>query len=311
MRWPGYQHIFFDCDSTLTTVEGIDVLAESVGKSWRVGVLTQAAMDGELDLEEIYAKRLKAVKPTRKQVREIRRTYKRNIVEDARELINTLQVMGHQVYIISGGLAEPVEEFGVSLGVPKSHIRAVDVSYNELSGKWWLAADKLGLAEERLGAAYDERFMAYQEGALTVSDGKAQIVNELLQAQGGNGRSLLIGDGNSDLLASHAVDLFVGFGGVVERQRVAQEAPLYLHSNSLAPLLLIAAGPAVLRRLKNLPHTYLGEKALKLLETGVLTFNDEQLKTKFYEAIKATKQTPYSLIGESPNGHVKPLAAKS
>ncbi|MCC6606951.1 MAG: phosphoserine phosphatase, partial [Anaerolineae bacterium] len=32
MRWPPYKHVFFDCDSTLTTVEGIDVLAETAGK---------------------------------------------------------------------------------------------------------------------------------------------------------------------------------------------------------------------------------------------------------------------------------------
>ena len=31
MRWPTYQHIFFDCDSTLTTVEGIDALADTAG----------------------------------------------------------------------------------------------------------------------------------------------------------------------------------------------------------------------------------------------------------------------------------------
>ena len=73
MRWPHYEHVFFDCDSTLTGVEGIDILAESAGKQWRVEVLTQAAMDGELDLEEVYGRRLQTVKPTRRQIRDIRR----------------------------------------------------------------------------------------------------------------------------------------------------------------------------------------------------------------------------------------------
>ena len=50
MRWPHYEHIFFDCDSTLTAVEGIDVLAESAGKRQRVEMLTQAAMEGDRDL---------------------------------------------------------------------------------------------------------------------------------------------------------------------------------------------------------------------------------------------------------------------
>ena len=81
MRWPPYKHVFFDCDSTLSTVEGIDVLAETTGKKWRVEVLTNAAMDGKLDLEDVYAKRLQAVRPTHEQIQKIRSVYKRNIVQ--------------------------------------------------------------------------------------------------------------------------------------------------------------------------------------------------------------------------------------
>ncbi len=286
MRWPPYQHLFFDCDSTLTTVEGIDILAESAGKKWRVEVLTQAAMDGELDLGDVYAKRLKAVRPTRQQIRDIRRTYKRNVVEDAKEVIAALQKNGYHVYIISGGLAEPVEEFGIYLGVPRSRIRAVGVTYNELSGQWWH------------GEA--EQYMTYEEGALTVSDGKAEIVRDLLGDQ--SGRSLLIGDGSSDLLAGHAVDLFVGFGGVTRRERVLAEAPVYIHTPSLAPLLLVAGGPTLLKQLPNTPFQELGQKALDLYQTGALTFTNERLESKFRKAIDATHQAFHSRTNGGPAG---------
>ena len=53
MRWPPYDHIFFDCDSTLSTIEGIDILAENVGKKDEVEELTKAAMEGQLDLEDV------------------------------------------------------------------------------------------------------------------------------------------------------------------------------------------------------------------------------------------------------------------
>jgi len=275
MRWPHYEHVFFDCDSTLTTVEGIDVLAESAGKRWRVEVLTLAAMDGELDLEEIYAKRLRAVKPTHQQIRDIRRAYKQHIVEDARETVAILQELGHQVYIISGGLLEPVREFGVFLGVPAEHIRAVTVTYNELSGEWW--------------AGGDEQYMTFDDGALTVSDGKAEIVRELLA--GKRGRSLLVGDGYSDLLASEAVNLFAGFGGVAARQRVSQEAPVFLNSSSIAPILAIASGPAALLRLNETPHAALGQKALTLIKSDAISFNDERYKQRFVSALNATSRT--------------------
>jgi phosphoserine phosphatase len=271
MRWPHYEHVFFDCDSTLTTIEGIDILADSAGKRWRVEVLTQAAMDGELDLEEIYAKRLRAIKPTHQQIRDIRRAYKQHMVEDARETITILQELGHQVYIISGGLLEPVREFGVYLGVPTDHIRAVDITYNELSGQWW--------------AGGDEQVMTYDDGALTVSDGKAEIVQELLD--GKRGRSLLVGDGYSDLLASRAVNLFAGFTGVVQRARVSQEAPLFITSASIAPILAVAAGPAAVSVLKKTSHVVLCQKCLELIKRGAIIFNDQRLKEKFNEALDA------------------------
>lgn len=284
MRWPHYTHIFFDCDSTLSTVEGIDVLADSAGKKWRVEVLTNAAMDGDLDLEDIYAKRLQAVKPTREQIREIRRVYKQNVVEDAAAVIAVLQKLQHRVYIISGGLAEPVEEFGVYLGVPRSQIRAVGVSYNELSGKWW---------DPQTDQYRDDRkYLVYHEGALTVSDGKAQIVQELKGKQ--NGRSLLIGDGSSDMLASRAVDLFVGYGGVVSRQRVREHAPVFLQTRSLAPLLVVAAGPAAIRRLQAGPERDIFIKGLDLISSGAFEFNNDRIKSKFTRAFNAAYQTVHS-----------------
>lgn len=276
MRWPPYKHVFLDCDSTLTTVEGIDILAETAGKKWRVEVLTRAAMDGDLDLEEIYGKRLQAVRPTRAQVQAVRRVYKKNVVPDAAEVIAALQFLNNHVYIISGGLAEPVIEFGLHLGVPRERVRAVDVQYDELAGKWWNATAE---------AESEARYLDFDEGALTISDGKAQIVRDLIGNQ--PGRSLLIGDGISDLLASRAVDLFVGYGGVVARPRVLAEAPVTVISKSLAPLLVLAAGPAGRRRVQNTPHEGVFQKGLDLIASGAMTFQNERLKKKFNEAYQA------------------------
>lgn len=277
MRWPYYKHLFFDCDSTLTAVEGIDLLAESDEKSRRVNQLTQAAMEGALDLEEVYARRLQILKPTRLQVQTLRYTYKQHIVKDAAAVIALLQELGHHVYIISGGLEEPVVEFGLFLGVPREHIRAVGLEYNQLAGAWW---------EKTRDLRYQEKYLTFDKGALTVSDGKAQIARELMGRQ--SGRSLLVGDGVSDLLAGRAVDLFVGYGGVVERPRVREEAPIFIHSESLAPLLPLATGPAILRQRlqqdKNHPHGDVIKRALDLVDDDAIIFNDSQLKTNFQEA---------------------------
>ncbi len=291
MRWPHYEHIFFDCDSTLTAVEGIDVLAESAGKRQRVEMLTQAAMEGDRDLEEIYALRLRAVRPTQQQVLDIRRSYKRHIVEDAARVVTALQGLGHKVYIISGGLAEPVEEFGVHLGIPRERIRAVGITYNELSGRWW-----------ENSAADEKRYLAHERGGLTISNGKAQIVAELLGEQ--RGRSLLIGDGYSDLLAARAVDLFIGYGGVARRPKVEASAPVYIHCRSLAPLLPLAGGRAALRLLRTWPMQYqtLSTKALYLIRTGVVTFNDEHLQSRFRAAFLDPEQPPHQALYSGSDG---------
>lgn len=278
MRWPPYDHIFFDCDSTLTTVEGIDVLANLLGKGWRVSVLTEAAMSGDVELEEIYAKRLRTLRPTLGQIRALRQVYKRNIVADAQEVIAALQFLGQQVYIISGGLSEAVVEFGMYLGVPRSHIRAVGVEYDRLSGRWWQSLD-----DESPNPS--ERYLSYEEASLTVSDGKTRIVREMLGEQ--MGRTLLIGDGVSDLLAGSAVDLFVGFGGVAVRDQVRERAQIYIDSPSLAPLLTVAAGPASLRQLADNDFRDLVNRSRQLCNSGAITFQDERLKEKFESAYQA------------------------
>jgi len=282
MRWPAYRHVFFDCDSTLTTVEGIDVLAQVTGKQWRVETLTRAAMEGRRELGDVYGKRLRMVKPTRKQIAAVRQIYKQNVTADARAVITTLQALDHKVYIVSGGLAEPVIEFGIFLGVPRSRVRAVEVQYNELSGVWWRDSGHFPNQEKR--------YLDFSSGALTASDGKGQCVRELLGDQ--PGRSLLVGDGLSDLIAGRSVDLFVGYGGVVRRQRVLEEAGCALHTRSLAPVLALAAGPALLTSLAGTAHEEVANRSLDLISKGAFTFQNERLREKFKQACEAIHTRP-------------------
>src|SRR5690606_34008963 len=220
MRWSTFDLIFFDCDSTLSAIEGIDELARFKGKEWRVGILTQKAMDGDLDLRDVYGKRLQAIRPTRGQLKAIEERYWETLVPDAAEVIAALRYLGKQVFIISGGLAEPVRGFGKRLGVPPENIRAVELEYNELSGDWWHYYEPQSRTQQT--------YLDYDEGPLTVSSGKPAIVQEL--AGNRPGRRLMVGDGASDLATRSVVDLFVGFGGVVARQKVIDGAEVFVSS---------------------------------------------------------------------------------
>jgi len=62
--------ICFDCDSTLSTIEGIDELARVRGSDVfkQVEAMTHQAMDGKIPVEEVFGKRLEIIKPTRNDV---------------------------------------------------------------------------------------------------------------------------------------------------------------------------------------------------------------------------------------------------
>lgn len=200
----GFDFVFFDCDSTLSTIEGIDELARIKGRSEEVATLTAAAMAGDVPLERVYGRRLAMLSPTESDAIALGNLYRRNVVPDVREVIRALMISGKDVFIVSGGLLEAVRPFGEWLGVPTGNIHAVPVE---------------GVADS----------------PLTRSDGKPRVVGDLLRDR--PGRSVFIGDGASDLAARVAVDLFIGFTGVVERPRIVAEAEMLITGDSLAPLL--------------------------------------------------------------------------
>jgi len=268
-RWTSFDLIFFDCDSTLSAIEGIDELARFKGKEWRVSVLTQKAMDGDLDLREVYGKRLAAIRPTRGQLKAIETRYAETMVPDADSVIAALHYLGKHVFIISGGLACPVRGFGARLGVAPDRIRAVDLEYDELAGEWWRYHDP--------ATQHGQTYFAYDESPLTVSSGKPQIVNEM--AGDLPGRRMMVGDGSSDLAAKSVVDLFVGFGGVVTRAKVRDESEAFVRVNSLAPILPMAIGASGAARLIGTPHQAVLERGLALaLDAEGLTLKGDLLQ---------------------------------
>lgn len=232
-------------------------------------------MAGEVDLEDVYGERLHRIRPLKADVVALRQVYKDNALPDARAVVRLLQHLGHEVYVISGGLEDPVREFGISLGVPSHHIRAVGVEYDQLVGTWW------SHTEDRA-----ERYLDYTKGALAVSEGKAEIIRELIGDE--KGRTLLVGDGASDLLAGEAVDLFVGFGGVTARSKVREGAPVFIDSGGLAPVVPLAAGPSAVSRLEDDSHRALFREGVEAVQSRT-RFGDAGLEIGFNDAVAAAQ----------------------
>ncbi len=240
-RWFRHQHVIFDCDSTLSRIEGIDELADIAGVTSQVKQMTDAAMAGEIGLEEVYGKRLELIKPTQKDILKLKDAYKNTATQDARLVIDLLRELGHDVYIVSGGLLEPVREFGLSLGITEKQIHAVGVNYNQLSGQWWRSN---GGGE----TSWSPEYLDFHRSPLTLSEGKKTIISQLLA--GKSGRSMLIGDGMSDYLASSCVDQFVGYGGVISRVNVKENSDVFISSESLLPVLPLSSAGEGLEKIR-------------------------------------------------------------
>ncbi|RME48450.1 MAG: haloacid dehalogenase [Caldilineae bacterium] len=266
--WPPFEYLFFDCDSTLSAVEGIDELARAKGLFEAVRRLTDAAMEGEVHLESVYDRRLQLLRPSRGEIRRLERLYRETVVPDARPVIAALRRLGKHVFIVSGGLYPAVRPFGEWLGVPAENIRAVEVAFDALSGEWW------DYRRDRWGERPDVRYLRHEAGPLAQSHGKADVVRRLK----GNrpGRSMLIGDGVSDLAARPAVERVVGFGGVVARPAVVARADVFIAANSLAPVLALATARPERQRLAGTPYEETLRKGLHLIaDPDAVTFQKE------------------------------------
>lgn len=279
--WLGYDEIFFDCDSTLTATEGIDELARFKGMSEAIEELTRRAMEGEIPLEEVYAERLRLLRPTREELHWMALRYREGVMPHARELIAALHFLGRHVHIISGGLAEPVAAFGDWLGVPRDRIHAVGLEFDQLAGRWW----EYSQGEPNPA----ERYLDFVPGPLSESQGKEAVIRRMRR---GPGRALLVGDGVSDLLARPAVELFVGFGGAARRGRVAAEADVYITTSSLAPILPLAARAEEYEVCRGTPYQALFDRGLTLIFQGDVTFHHPRRKESFYASYQAFHTRP-------------------
>ncbi|MBI3242763.1 MAG: HAD-IB family phosphatase [Chloroflexi bacterium] len=273
--WPATDLIIFDCDSTLTAVEGIDELARLTDSVEDVAALTKRAMDGEIPLESVYSHRLDISNPTRAQVNHIRRIYRQHVIPGAAKLIEALQELNCKVFIVSGGLIEPVRDFGVWLGVPRENIYAVDMEYDQLAGQWWRYWEQPG------GHNPQANYLNVRESPLTGTGGKNLMIRAIRANHAG--RAMLVGDGLSDLEARSEVELFVGFGGAAYRERVARESPLYIQRGGLAALLPLALGRLASRRGQVWASLY--TEGLAQIEQGDVLFNDLEMQKHFADAV--------------------------
>ncbi len=274
-RHLGFQRVIFDCDMTLVTVEGINELARLKRQVEYIAELTRQAMDGKIPLEEVYAKRLELLRPTRAELEEVARIYRRTLTPQTAEVIAALQLTGVEVFIVSGGLQAAVLDLAEMLKIPAQNVHAVAVRLDELSGSWW------DYTRHQYAGNPDETYFAFAPTPLAESSGKSEVVSN--PASDGK-RTMMVGDGSTDLVTKGVVRLFVGFGGVERRAAVVEEAAVFIEGRGLAGLLPEALSPYAAGKLTSTPSWEIFQDGLQAIENGQVLFKDESHRQRILQA---------------------------
>ena len=218
--------LFIDCDSTLSTIEGIDELARAKGEDVfeQVVELTNAAMNGEIPIAEVFPRRMDMIRPDRTLCDEVAALYVATMVPGAVEMIREMKEDGWLPVILSGGFAPLIQPLARHLGI--DHVEAVPLYFHEDGSYKGYAADY----------------------PTTRNLGKNEVIREWKQALLPE-RVMMMGDGMSDLETQPDVDVFIGFGGVVARPKVASGCDYWLTDmTDRSPLKNIISGGKIADR---------------------------------------------------------------
>lgn len=204
--------LLFDCDGTLSHIEGINELARMNGVGETVTKLTELAMGSTGMNPELYQKRLELVRPTQTQVATLGELYFSHKAPDLLQTLKIFQALGKQIYIVSAGLYSAVADFAELLGINIENVFAVGIYFD---------------AEQKY-SDFDH------QSPLVFENGKRIIAQQLQQR---HTHLVHIGDGLSDLETYDLVTRFIGYGGAFNRPKVAQACDFYITTPTMAPLL--------------------------------------------------------------------------
>lgn len=207
--------IIFDCDSTLSAIEGIDELGRVRGPEVfaLVEAMTHDAMNGKLPVEAVFGERLRVIRPRALDVAAVGRQYIETTEPTAIATLAALRAAGWTPMILSGGFRNAIRPLADHLGIQR--VEAVDLYFDD-SGEY---------------AGYDEAYPTTRSG------GKPEVIRAL-KAELAPARVVMVGDGVSDLETASEVDLFIGFGRYVAREKVRAGAARFVLSLNEIPALV-------------------------------------------------------------------------
>lgn len=198
--------VFFDLDSTICKIEGLDYLAESKGKNHHIKEITEKAMNGQLPFRTALLEKLKLIRPSKKDFSFLSQAYLANISPGIKETIQFLKKKGAVIFIITGSFYPAVLPLAEVLGIKEENLFANKIFFDE-----------------------DGNFKDIDlDNPLSRNGGKLEIVKKILSPYNPKPYSIFIGDSVTDLETKEIVNLFIGYGGVKLREKVKKESDFFV-----------------------------------------------------------------------------------
>jgi len=207
--------IVFDCDSTLSAIEGIDELGRAGGPEMfaKIEAMTNDAMNGKLPVEAVFGERLRIIQPNASHVAAVGQKYIDTVEPTAIDTLKRLRAAGWTPIILSGGFRNAIRPLADFLGIER--VEAVDLFF-DATGNY---------------TGFDETYPTTRSG------GKPEVIRTL-KRELSPARVVMVGDGVSDLETKPEVDLFIGFGRYAAREKVRAGAHRFVAALAEIPALL-------------------------------------------------------------------------
>ncbi|MFQ5582317.1 MAG: phosphoserine phosphatase SerB [Mariprofundaceae bacterium] len=127
--------LFMDMDSTLITCECIDEIADFLGIREEVAIITQRAMEGELDFTTSLTERVKLLAGLDAGV--LDRVYDERIElnNGAEKLIETVRAHGWKVGLVSGGFSHFTDKLKTRLNLDYTQSNMLEIRDGRLTGE--------------------------------------------------------------------------------------------------------------------------------------------------------------------------------
>ncbi|KAL0036145.1 hypothetical protein WJX79_005418 [Trebouxia sp. C0005] len=206
--WRSAQAVCFDVDSTLCEDESIDELANFLGVGQQVADMTANAMGGSVKFEDALEMRLAVMKTSHQNIQDFLAAHPPRISKGIAELVQTLQRRHTAVYLVSGGFRPIINPIAEILQIPQENVYANTILHDE-----------------------NGDYIGFDTSEFTSRSGGKPAAIRAIKAQHNYSPLVMIGDGATDLEARQegGADLFIGYGGVVQRPSVAAGADWYIY----------------------------------------------------------------------------------